>query len=103
MADVELINVEQKAKECKVTPYFMMDILSGDCLGIFTVANDETAIRSFCESLDPLPESIVHDAVLVKYDTRDIIFEGKNYLETWKQHFELRLSFLGKKGVNHEG
>lgn len=84
--DKELIDIEVKAKECKVNPYFMMDILSGDCLGVFTVANDETAIRSFCMSLDQMPQGLVKDSVLVRYDDREIIFEGKNYLETWQEH-----------------
>lgn len=82
----EIINIEEKAKECKVVPYFMMDILSGDCLGIFTVANDETAIRSFCMSMDQMPQGLVHDSVLVRFVDREVIFEGKNYLETWQAH-----------------
>lgn len=84
--DKKLINIEEKAKNCKCIPYFMMDILSGDCLGVFTVANDETAIRSFCMSLDQMPQGLLKDSVLVRYDDREIIFEGKNYLETWQEH-----------------
>ena len=84
--EVELVNIEQKAKECQVKPYFMMDILSGDFLGIFSVKNAETAIRSFCMSMDQMPEGIVHDTVLVDYETRGVVFEGKDYLEEWKKH-----------------
>lgn len=100
MSDFSIIDIEQKAKECKINPYFMMDILSGDCLGVFTVENDEVAIRSFCISLDPLPESLVHDTVLIKYDTRELIFEGKDYIETWKTHQKpvLPMPHFEKKG-----
>lgn len=45
--DKEVVNIEVKAKECDVHPYFMMDILSGDFIGIFSVKNDETAVRTF--------------------------------------------------------
>ena len=104
----ELINIEQKAKDCSVHPYFMMDILSGECLGVYTCANVETAIRSFCMSMDQMPQGIVHDAVLVCYDSREILFEGKNYLETWQQHQRPVMPmphFSGDKmkGVNNEG
>lgn len=86
--DFEVVNVQEKALECKkhVHPYFIMDILSGDCLGIFTVENVQTAIRSFCMSMDNMPQGIVHDSILADYETGEVIFEGRDYLETWQEH-----------------
>lgn len=83
--DIEVVNVEEKAKEAEVHPYFMMDILSGECIGIFSVKNDETAVRTFCMNMDNFPENLVHDTVLCRYDDRSVVFEGQNYIETWKQ------------------
>lgn len=95
--DKEVVNIEVKAKECDVHPYFMMDILSGDFIGIFSVKNDETAVRTFCMNMDNFPESLVHDTVLVKYDDKSIVFEGKDYIETWKQNHANQIPQL--KGV----
>lgn len=99
---MEIVDVEQKAKECEVHPYFMLDILSGDFIGIFSVKNDETAVRTFCMNMDNFPENLVHDTVLCKYDDRTIVFEGKEYLKTWKEKQAAKSNLPHfVKGVNH--
>lgn len=48
-------------------------------------------------NMDNFPESLVHDTVLVKYDDKSIVFEGKDYIETWKQNHANQIPQL--KGV----
>lgn len=68
-----------------ITPYVICDISSGEFTGIYQCPNVQTAVRSFCESMDRMPERYVKDAILVNYDTKEIVFEGKNYIEEWNK------------------
>lgn len=69
----------------KITPYVICDISSGEFTGIFQCPNVQTAVRSFCESMDRMPERYVKDAILVNYDSKEVVFEGKNYIEEWNK------------------
>lgn len=99
-----VVDVEAMAKKVEIHPYFGMDSVSGDMVSFFTAKNATAATRSFCNSLDPLPLSLVKDLVLVDGITREIIFDGSQYVDEWKDHQQYRLeemirSFKG--GIAH--
>lgn len=99
-----VVDVEDLANKVEFHPYFGMDSVSGDMVSIFSSKNVKAAVRSFCNSLDPLPLSLVKDLVLVDGITREIIFDGKDYVDEWKDHQQYRLeemirSFKG--GIAH--
>lgn len=95
----QIADLDKMAHDCAVHPYFIMDIASGEMTAIFSCKNDATAIRSFCMNMDHMPEAIVRDAVLIDFVNKDIIFEGKNYIEKWKQQQAFIASL--SKGVAH--
>lgn len=99
-----VVDVSQLAKEVKIHPYFGMDSVSGDLVSFFTSGNVRAAVRSFCNSLDSLPLSIVKDLVLVDGESREIVFDGKDYEDKWIQAQNFRLekmiqSFKGAKNA----
>lgn len=81
----EFVDLNELSKKCEVTPYFLMDISSGEMLSVFSAKNIETALRTFKMSVDNFPEILLKDTVLVRYDTREVCFEGKDYIEEWKK------------------
>lgn len=97
-----IVDVSALAAKVEVHPYFTMDSVSGDMVSFFSAKNSKAAVRSFCNSLDPLPLSLVKDLVLVDGISREIIFDGKDYVDEWKDHQQYRLeemirSFKGGK------
>lgn len=86
-----VVDVSELAKKVFIHPYFGMDSVSGDMVSFFSSGNVKAAVRSFCNSLDPLPLSMVKDLVLVDGVTREIVFDGKDYEDTWKDHQQYRL------------
>ena len=86
-----VVDVSELAKKVQIHPYFGMDSVSGDLVSFFTSGNVKAAVRSFCNSLDPLPLSMVKDFVLVDGVTREIVFDGKDYESDWKDHQQYRL------------
>lgn len=86
-----VVDIEELAKKVFIHPYFGMDSVSGDMVSFFSSGNPKAAVRSFCNSLDSLPLSMVKDFVLVDGVTREIIFEGKDYENDWKEHQQYRL------------
>jgi len=86
-----VVDVSELAKKVQIHPYFGMDSVSGDLVSFFTSGNVKAAVRSFCNSLDSLPLSMVKDFVLVDGVTREIVFDGKDYESEWKDHQEYRL------------
>ena len=98
---LDLVDLDKVAQNCSVNPYFIVDIASGDMLAIFSVNNDMTAIRSFTMSCDSMPLNLVKDVILVKYDSKEVIFEGKNYLDKWKENQSF-IASLKNKGVVNE-
>lgn len=86
-----VVDVSELAKAVKIHPYFGMDSVSGDLVSFFTSGNVKAAVRSFCNSLDSLPLSMVKDFVLVDGITREIVFDGKDYESDWKDHQQYRL------------
>lgn len=86
-----VIDVSELAKKVFIHPYFGMDSVSGDMVSFFSSGNVKAAVRSFCNSLDALPLSMVKDFVLVDGVTREIIFDGKDYESEWKDHQQYRL------------
>lgn len=81
------VDIEQIAKDVcsKITPYLIVDISSGEMTGIYQCPNVQTAVRSFCESMDRMPERFVKDSILVNFVTREVVFEGKNYIDEWNK------------------
>lgn len=96
--EVEFVDVEQKAKECRALPFFIMDITSGELLSIFSVSNIDTAIRSFKMNMDAYPENLVHDCILVRYDGREVVFEGKDYLDEWHKKQDAKMQKIRALG-----
>lgn len=98
-----VVDIEELAKKVFIHPYFGMDSVSGDLVSFFSSGNAKAAVRSFCNSLDNLPLSIVKDLVLVDGETRHIVFEGKDYVEQWTNNQNYRLEQMIKsfKGGNH--
>lgn len=98
-----IVNVEELAKKVDIHPYFGMDSVSGDMVSFFTSKNVTAAVRSFCNSLDMLPISMVKDFVLVDGVSREIIFDGKDYVDEWKDHQNYRLQEMIRnfKGGNN--
>lgn len=98
-----IVDIEELAKKVEVHAYFGMDSVSGDLVSFFNAANIKAAVRSFCNSLDVLPLSIVKDLVLVDSDTRSIVFEGKDYVDQWTSNQNYRLEQMIKsfKGGLH--
>ena len=98
-----IVDVEKLAQSVQIHPYFGMDSVSGDLVSFFTSGNVKAAVRSFCNSLDPLPLSMVKDFVLVDGITREIVFDGKDYEDTWKDHQKYRLEQMIRdyKGEKH--
>lgn len=97
-----VVDVAEMAKKVEIHPYFAMDSVSGDMVSFFSAKNPQSATRSFCNSLDPLPLSLVKDLVLVDGVTREIVFDGSQYVDEWKDHQHYRLeemirSFKGGK------
>lgn len=86
-----IVNVSELAQKVQIHPYFGMDSVSGDLVSFFTSGNVKAAVRSFCNSLDSLPLSMVKDFVLVDGVTREIVFDGKDYEQTWKDNQNYRL------------
>lgn len=86
-----IVDVEFLAKKVEIHPYFTMDSVSGDMVSFFSSKNVKAAVRSFCNSLDPLPLSLVKDLILVDAETREIVFDGKDYVDEWKDHQQYRL------------
>lgn len=86
-----VVDLEELAKKVEIHPYFAMDSVSGDMVSFFSSKNVQSAVRSFCNSLDPLPLSLVKDLVLVDGETRGIVFDGKDYVDEWKDHQQYRL------------
>lgn len=86
-----IVDVSELAKAVKIHPYFGMDSVSGDLVSFFTSGNVKAAVRSFCNSLDSLPLSMVKDFVLVDGVTREIVFDGKDYESEWKDRQQYRL------------
>ena len=91
-----IVDIEELAKKVEVHAYFGMDSVSGDLVSFFNAANIKAAVRSFCNSLDHLPLSIVKDLVLVDSDSRSIVFEGKDYIEQWTSNQNYRLEQMIK-------
>ena len=98
-----IVDIDELAKKVSVHAYFGMDSVSGDLVSFFNAANAKAAVRSFCNGLDPLPLSIVKDLVLVDAETREIVFEGKDYVEQWTSNQNYRLEGMIKqfKGALH--
>lgn len=98
-----VVDVSEMAKKIEIHTYFGMDSVSGDLISFFTAKNVKAAVRSFCNSLDPLPLSMVKDFVLVDGETREIVFDGKDYEDEWKDHQQYRLEqMINKfKGGHH--
>lgn len=97
-----IVDVSALAVKVECHAYFTMDSVSGDMVSFFSANNAKAAVRSFCNSLDPLPLSLVKDLVLVDAESREIIFDGKDYVDEWKDHQQYRLeemirSFKGGK------
>lgn len=86
-----IVDVSDLAKKVLIHPYFGMDSVSGDMVSFFSSGNVKAAVRSFCNSLDSLPLSLVKDLVLVDGVTREIVFDGSDYEETWKNNQNYRL------------
>ncbi len=86
-----IVDVSVLAKKVFIHPYFGMDSVSGDMVSFFSSGNVKAAVRSFCNSLDSLPLSLVKDLVLVDGVTREIVFDGHDYEETWKNNQNYRL------------
>ena len=89
-----VVDVAELAKKIECHAYFGMDSVSGDLISFFTAKNVKAAVRSFCNSLDPLPLSMVKDFVLVDAESREIVFDGKDYEDEWKDHQQYRLEQL---------
>lgn len=85
------VDIEDLAKKVFIHPYFGMDSVSGDLISFFSSANVKAAVRSFCSSLDHLPLNVMKDFVLVDGETRQIVFEAKDYIDTWKANQQYRL------------
>lgn len=98
-----VVDIEELAKKVHIHAYFGMDSVSGDLVSFFNSANAKAAVRSFCNGLDPLPLSIVKDLVLVDAETREIVFEGKDYVEQWTANQNSRLEAMIRnfKGAVH--
>lgn len=92
-----IVNVSELAQKVEIHPYFSMDSVSGDMCSFFSSKNIQAAVRSFCNSLDPLPLSIVKDLVLVDGETREVVFDGKDYVDEWKDHQNYRLEQMIKQ------
>lgn len=92
-----VVDVSEMAKKVEIHAYFGMDSVSGDLISFFTAKNVKAAVRSFCNSLDPLPLSMVKDFVLVDGESREIVFDGKDYEDEWKDHQQYRLEQLINK------
>lgn len=97
--NMPVVNVQNLARDAKYHVYFALDIASGDMTMFFNCPSVEVAVRSFCMSLDTLPESLVKDFVLVDGETRDVVFEGRQYLETWQKKRDHLFVLSNKKGV----
>lgn len=89
-----VVDVSELAKKVQCHPYFGMDSVSGDLVSFFTASNVKAAVRSFCNSLDPLPLSMIKDFVLVDAESREIVFDGKDYEDEWKDHQQYRLEHM---------
>lgn len=98
-----IVDIQELANKVEIHPYFGMDSVSGDLVSFFNAANVKAAVRSFCNGLDILPLSIVKDLVLVDASNREIVFEGKDYVDSWNANQNYRLEQMIKqfKGVNH--
>lgn len=98
-----IVDIQELANKVVVHPYFGMDSVSGDLVSFFNAANVKAAVRSFCNGLDVLPLSIVKDLVLVDASNREIVFEGKDYVDSWNANQNYRLEQMIKqfKGGNH--
>lgn len=86
-----IVDLEELAKKVLIHPYFGMDSVSGDMVSFFSSGNVKSAVRSFCNSLDRLPLCMVKDFVLVDGVTREIVFDGKDYVDQWKENQNYRL------------
>ena len=86
-----IVDLEELAKKVLIHPYFGMDSVSGDMVSFFSSGNVKAAVRSFCNSLDHLPLSMVKDFVLVDGVTREIVYDGKDYVDQWKENQNYRL------------
>lgn len=86
-----VVDVAELAKKVEIHPYFGMDSVSGDLVSFFTSGTVKAAVRSFCNSLDSLPLSMVKDFVLVDGCSREIVYDGKDYVDEWKDHQHYRL------------
>lgn len=98
-----LVDIDELAKKVFIHSYFGMDSVSGDMVSFFSSGNVKAAVRSFCNSLDSLPLSLVKDLVLVDGESRQIVFEGKDYVDTWKdnQNYRLEQMIRNYKGVHN--
>ena len=98
-----IVDIQELANKVEIHPYFGMDSVSGDLVSFFNAANVKVAVRSFCNGLDVLPLSIVKDLVLVDASNREIVFEGKDYVDSWNANQNYRLEQMIKqfKGGNH--
>lgn len=98
-----IVDIQELANKVEIHPYFGMDSVSGDLVSFFNAANVKAAVRSFCNGLDVLPLSIVKDLVLVDASSREIVFEGKDYVDSWNANQNYRLEQMIKqfKGGSH--
>lgn len=84
--NLNVVDVTSLIKDVKFHVYFGFDIASKEMTMFFNSSNVETAVRSFCLTLNTLPDSMVKDFILVDGDTREIVFEGKDYLDKWEAY-----------------